>query len=371
MTEQETLYVMALTMALRHQPKVQRTLFDVLGSGQVIYECRHDLGRRFESLSSRIAENVLLMDGFLPQCEAELAYIRKHKIRILGITDDDYPARLRQCEDAPLLLYTLGALDLNAPHVLGIVGTRRCTERGRDLCTSLIKGLSKAVPDALIISGLAYGIDVAAHRGALATGMPTAGVLAHGLDELYPRSHRQTAIEMLARGGLVTEFTSHTPVERLNFLQRNRLVAGMADAVVVVESPQRGGSLNTARLAAEYNRDVFAFPGRPTDVSSEGCNLLIRRNGAALITCAEDVLDDLGWQQTSPCPDAQQLLFPELTAEEQQIVDVMSRSDDDIELADLSHALSLPPYKLTPLMLTLELKGVVRVLSGGRYHLVH
>ena len=371
MTDQELLYTMALTMALRQQPKHQRTLLEAAGSATAVYESRHDISQMCEHFSDRMAEALAMMDALLPQCEKELAYMRDHHIRIFALQDEtNYPTRLRQCEDAPLLLYSLGNADFNAPHIVSIVGTRRCTERGRDLCEQLASGLAAQVPGTLVISGLAYGIDVAAHRAALSHGLPTVGVLAHGLDEIYPRQHRQTAIEMLNQGGLITEFTSHTPIDRLNFLQRNRIVAGLADAVVIVESPARGGSLNTARLAADYHRDVFAFPGRPTDLTSEGCNLLIRRNGASLITSATDLLTDLGWQTMVNEHDAQGTLFQDLTTEEQAAVDALHNADAELALTDLAAALQMPAYKVTPLMLTLEMKGVVKVLPGSRYHLI-
>lgn len=375
MSDQELLYTMALTIALRQQSKPQRTLLQELGSATAIYENRRDLGRMFERFSEHVAEELGKMDQLLPRCEQELDYARHHHIQILHIQDEaHYPARLAQCDDAPLLLYSLGNADLNVQRIVSVVGTRRCSERGRDLCNTLVRGIAEQCPDALIVSGLAYGIDVAAHRSALDCGLPTVGVLAHGLDEIYPRTHRSTAVEMLKRGGLLTEFMSHTPIDKPNFLQRNRIVAGMADAVVIVESPARGGSLNTARLAGDYHREVFTFPGRPTDATSEGCNLLIRRNGAMLITSASDLLTDMGWQKVVSSDEEasapqQTTLFPELSAEEQAMVDVLRQADGDVSMSELSSALTLPIYKITPLMLALEMKGVVKVLPGNRCHL--
>ena len=370
MTDQELLYTMELTLALRHQSSHQRTLVEAMGSATAVFENRHDISHSFEHLSSRMAEAVATMERFQPECENELNYASRHKIQILAHADEHYPARLRECEDAPLLIYVLGHAHFNVSHVISIVGTRHCTERGRDLTAQLVKGLAEAEPDTLIVSGLAYGIDVAAHRAALGAALPTVGILAHGLDEIYPRSHRNTAIEMLERGGLITEFMSHTPIDRLNFLQRNRIVAGMADAVVVVESPVRGGSLNTARLAADYHRDVFTFPGRPTDVNSEGCNLLIRRNAATLITSASDLLTDLGIAITPSPEDAQTRLFPDLQPEEQAIVDALAAADSDLPLPELAQALGQPGFKTTPLILALEMKGIVKVMPGPRYHLI-
>lgn len=362
--------MMALTMSMRQASKHQRTLLDTLGSATSVYENRHDLSRFFEHLSPKMGDSIGAMAALLPRCEEELAYARAHQIRVLTINDEAYPMRLRQCDDAPLVIYTLGNTDFNTQHAVSIVGTRRCTERGRDLTQQLVAGIAARCPDVLIISGLAYGIDIAAHRAALDAGVQTVGVLAHGLDEIYPRTHRQTAIQMLQNGGLLTEFTSHTPIDRLNFLQRNRIVAGLADAVVIVESPVRGGSLNTARLANEYQRDVFTFPGRPTDPTSEGCNQLIRHNGAMLITTPDDLLNDMGWESAPAKDNRQKTLFPDLTADEQAIVDALRNADADLALSDLAAALDLPTYKITPLTLALEMKGVIKVMPGSCYHLI-
>ena len=375
MSDQDLLYTMALTMALRQQSKHQRTLLQTLGSATAVYENRRDLGRMFEHFSEHIADALSGMEALLPRCEDEIAYAHNHHIRILSIQDEaNYPARLAQCDDAPLLLYTLGDMDLNAERIVSVVGTRRCTERGRALCEELVKELAAQSPGTLIVSGQAYGIDVAAHRAALAKGLPTVGVLAHGLDEIYPRTHRPVAIEMLKQGGLVTEFMSHTAIDKLNFLQRNRIVAGMADAVVIVESPVKGGALNTARLAGDYHREVFAFPGRPTDTTSVGCNLLIRRNAAMLLSTATDLLTDMGWQQEEGAAfneeAGQQTLFPELSAEEQAAIEALAAADGELATAELATALDMAIYKITPLMLALEMKGVVKILPGGRCHLM-
>ena len=372
MSEQELLYTLALTKVLPFHSREQQTLLDIMGSATAVYESRREIKGEAHLLSPTLRQKIDSMEEVLPRCEQELNYARAHQIEVLTWQDDArYPARLRGCGDAPLVLYFLGHADLNAQHIISIVGTRHCTERGRELCTLLARGLAELCPGTLVVSGLAYGIDVSAHRAALATGLPTLGVLAHGLDEIYPRLHRQTAIEMLKDGGLLTEFMSKTPIDRLNFLQRNRIVAGIADATIVVESPARGGSLSTARLSMDYNREVFAFPGRPTDKSSEGCNLLIRRHGAKLITTITDVIEDLGWQTAETTQAVQTELFPTLTPDEQRIVEALKATEADRSLADLSSDLSLPTFRLTPLLVGLEIKGVVKALPGARYHLVN
>ena len=370
MSDQELLYTIALTLVLRGHSRSQRALLEALGSASAVYENRKDASSVFEGISTRATEALAGMPSFMKAAEEELAYARAHNIKVLAIQDTDhYPTRLRSCEDAPLILYYLGNADLNADHVVSIVGTRRCTERGRDLCKAMAHDIAQRAAGTLVVSGLAYGIDITAHRAALDNGLPTVAVLAHGLDEIYPSAHRQTAIEMLKQGGLLTEFTTHTPIDRLNFLQRNRIVAGMADATVVVESPARGGSLNTARLATDYHREVFAFPGRPSDVNSEGCNTLIRRNAATLITSASDMMDDLGWTTATKADAQQSLLFADLTADEQRIVDVLAAAETDMALAELSAQLNIPSTKLMPMMVALEMKDVVRTMAGARYHL--
>lgn len=370
MDEQELLYTMALTFALRQHSRAQRILLETLGSARAVYEHRSDASSVFENISPRAAEMLQAMPSVMKACEEELSYARAHNINVLAIQDEaHYPARLRTCDDAPLILYFLGNADLNAEHVVSIVGTRRCSERGRDFCAGVGREIAGRDARALVVSGLAYGIDIAAHRAALENGLPTVAVLAHGLDEIYPSAHRQTAVEMLEHGGLLTEFTSHTPIDRLNFLQRNRIVAGLSDAVVVVESPARGGSLNTARLAADYHREVFAVPGRPSDKLSEGCNTLIRRNAATLICSASEMMDDLGWPSAPKAEELQGELFPSLTPDEQGVVTALQASDADLSLSDLSAATGIPSFKLIPMMVALEMKDIVKALAGQRYHL--
>lgn len=367
---------MAITRMMPFNASQQRTLLSEVGSATAVYENRHELGHMMEHFSPRASDAVAGMDAEVARCEEELAYARAHKIKVLAIHDEvNYPARLRQCTDAPLILFQLGNVDLNARRIISVVGTRRCTERGRDLCNRLAADLARLQPGTLVVSGLAYGIDIAAHRAALANGLPTLGVLAHGLDEIYPRLHRQTAIEMLDQGGLLTEFMSRTKIEKLNFVQRNRIVAGLSDATIVVESAQRGGSLITAELANDYSREVFAFPGRTTDVASAGCLHLVRRNQAHLITSAKDLLDDLGWEAAAQ-PDGQGMMTfaseggPAVSPEEQSILSALRSSGGDLSVSDLIVKTALPAARLTSFLLPLEMNGMVKKLAGNRYHLL-
>lgn len=309
-------------------------------------------------------------DAALRRADAEMAFCEKNHIRILPLTDTDYPARLRETADPPLVLFYRGTANLNARRVLAVVGTRHITEYGRDICRHLCEDLSREVPDCLVMSGLAYGVDIHAHRGALTGGMQTVGVLAHGLDRIYPAAHRDTAARMLAQGGLLTEYLSGTAPERPYFLSRNRIEAGMSDATIVVESAKKGGALSTACLAQEYNRDVFAFPGRTTDTYSEGCNNLIRSCRAGLVTCAEDILKAKGWATEEKSKANVQLeLFPELTEEEQRVVDIL-REEERLSISHIQLAARLPFNRVNNILFALELKNLVRALPGGVYRLL-
>ena len=372
-TDNEILYTMALTRLSKLNSTQQQLLLKQMGSAEAVFENRHDLGHLFQEQAPGAAAAIAGMESTLPRCEQELAYAQAHRIRILCWNDEAFPARLRNCEDAPILLYYLGAANLNAPHVVSMVGTRRCTERGRDLCQSFVAELKRLCPDVLVMSGLAYGIDIASHRACLDNGVATVGVLAHGLDEIYPRVHRSTAIEMLKNGGLLTEYMSQTTSEKMNFVQRNRVVAGMADATVVVESAAKGGSLITAEMASGYHREVFTFPGRLTDDASAGCNMLIRKNQATLITSAADLMEDMQWEPApQPTSEAalQTTLFPNLTPDEQLVADTLLKQDADLSLSELANLLAMPQFKLTPILLALEMKGIVKLKAGQRYHLI-
>ncbi len=301
----------------------------------------------------------------------EMEFIAGNNIKLYCITDDDYPARLRECIDAPAAIYTLGNADLNARRIVSVVGTRHATEYGKDICSNFVAELARLQPDTLIVSGLAFGIDVCAHRSALKAGLPTLGVLAHGLDRIYPATHRNVAKEMLANGGLLTEFMSGTMPFKQNFLQRNRIVAGMADATVVIESPSHGGSLVTASLAQSYARDCFAFPGRVTDKNSAGCNELVSRNRAALITSAQDFVEAMNWHTALPAktpvmPD----LFPALSVDEQRILNLLKKYSDGMQINSLIVELDIPINRIMPILFEMEMKNLIKAVAGGRYRAV-
>ena len=299
----------------------------------------------------------------------EISFIRKNNITPLFFTDTDYPQRLLECDDAPLMLYYKGNTLLQVPRVVSIVGTRHATPYGKNFVDTLVRDLADTCPDTLIVSGLAYGVDVAAHRAALRYGLPTVGVLAHGLNTIYPAQHRNTAVEMLGNGGLLTEYTSSQATHRGFFLARNRIVAGLADAVVVVESGIKGGSLFTATIAGDYHRDVFALPGRVGDISSMGCNNLIRQNKAALLTCADDLIEAMGWGNRREQPSQTTLTVErevDLTAEEQRIMQYLSLNGEG-QINRMAVELDTPIATLSATLVELEFKGCVVAFPGGVY----
>lgn len=373
MTEQETLYAIAFSFVSRLNLVNRRMLLEMMGSFTEIFEQRKNLKEFIPHANKETLEALAIMDTHLKRAEEELAFAQAGHIQCLGFYDEDYPARLRECPDAPTLLYYRGSSLLNGQHIVSIVGTRQITAYGKDLCRNFIKELKQLCPDTLIVSGLAYGVDIHCHRAALEQEMNTIGVLAHGLDQIYPRFHRETAVQMVQHGGLLTEFPSRSNADKKNFVQRNRIVAGIADATIVVESAQKGGSLITAEIAESYGRDVFAFPGRVGDTYSEGCNNLIKSNRAGLITSAEDFVKAMGWDtecnlRKQMNEGLQQELFPDLTEEEQRIVKALTGSDSK-QINILSIDTAIPIGKLTSLLFNLEMKGVVRLLSGGCYRL--
>ena len=262
---QETLCTIALTQIPNLSLANAKMLYQTLGTATQLFENRHCIRDIIPDATDRLQNAMKNADEALKRAEAEMQYIELHHIQPLCYNDPDYPQRMKECDDAPLILYYLGNADLNSSRIINMVGTRRCTEYGKDICNHFIADLKRYYPDTIIVSGLAYGIDVNAHRAALANDMETIGVLAHGLDRIYPALHRSTAATMTTHGGLITEYISGTTPEKMNFVRRNRIIAGISDATIVVESAKKGGSLITADIAESYHRDVFAFPGRLYD----------------------------------------------------------------------------------------------------------
>ena len=375
MNSQEIIAAIALTKLKGLSLLNARILMEALGSASEVFVHRKDIVSLIPDASKRLVEAFADVDEAMKMAEEEMAFIEQKRLKVFTLLDEDYPQRLKECEDAPLVLYYCGSANLNSQRVINIVGTRKCSEYGREVCNNFIADLKRYYPDTLIVSGLAYGIDVCAHRAALDNGMATVGVLAHGLDTIYPSMHRKIAADMVhQQGGLLTEYTTHTTPEKGNFVRRNRIVAGLCDACIVVESSAKGGSLITAELAMEYNRDVFAFPGRVYDEHSQGCNNLIRRQQATLITCAADLLDAMGWEnplaKTSKPQAVQQELFPDLTDEERALVNTL-KSVDDKHINQIAIDANIPYSRASMILFDLEMKGIVKALGGARYKLIH
>jgi DNA processing protein len=298
--------------------------------------------------------------------EKEMNFIIKHSIKVL-YTNHNYPKRLSNCSDAPLILYYKGNADLDAAKIVAIVGTRKNTDYGHQLTEELVEGL-RDQQDLLIVSGLALGIDAIAHKKCVQLQIPTVGALGHGLDRIYPFTHTSLAEQMVEHGGLLTEFASETLPDRTNFPMRNRIVAGMSDVTVVVESNATGGALITAKLAAGYNREVAAYPGRVHDSRSAGCNELIRSNIAAMITKPEDLTDLMNWSK-APKPKAiQQQLFINLQPDEQKVVDMLM-TRDTVHADELYHVTGLANSQLAATLLQLEMQGLIRTLPGKFYRM--
>jgi DNA processing protein len=307
--------------------------------------------------------------SYLETAEKEVEYIEKNKISTYFYLDNDYPYRLKQCDDSPVVFFFRGDCDLNSSKILSIVGTRNATVRGRELCDKIIGGLAEGHPDLIIVSGLAYGIDIAAHKAALASNLQTIGVLAHGFKTTYPSIHDSTAKSMVKQGGLLTDFISDALPERNNFLKRNRIIAGMADATLVIESGIKGGALITADIANSYNRDVLAVPGRPDDQWSAGCNSLIRNNKASLTECSDDIEYFLNWKPEKSKPPVQKTLFADMDDTERVIYELISK-EGELPIDSICRSIEIPVYKLSSILLQMEFKDLVKCYPGNIYRII-
>ena len=371
----ETLAMMALTRVGYYNLTGILDFYKRVGSATTIMQHRKDVREVLPDASPKLVERMRDCEAHIRRAEEEMEWARQHDVRILRYGSDGYPQRLTECADAPLILYYKGTADLNQMRVINIVGTRHCTLYGQDIVRHFIAGLREECGNrVLVVSGLAYGVDIAAHRNALEQGFETVAVLAHGLDDLYPPRHRETAKRMTTQGGLLTEYMTRTNADKMNFVRRNRIVAGMCDATILVESAAHGGGLITCGIAQEYGREVFAFPGNVGQMYSEGCNNLIRKNGATLITSAKDFVESMGWQADKRLERAQKegierSMFPDLTPDQQLIVDTLQKTSD-LQMNMLSNMTGLPIGKLASLMFELEMKGVARSLPGSVCHLL-
>lgn len=368
MTDSELKYKIGISLIENIGPVLAKKLIAYTGSVEAVFNEKKSKLMKIPGIGEIIAQKIT-GQNVLDKAEAEVDFIKKHRINVLFYIDSDYPQRLKHCNDAPMLLYHKGNADFNRQKVISIVGTRSATEYGRQQCENIIEQLVQRRHNPIIISGLAYGIDICAHRAALKNKLTTIAVLAHGLDTIYPALHRSVAKEIITNGGLVSEFISKTKIDRKYFLQRNRIIAGLSDATLVVESAKKGCALVTADIANSYNRDVFAFPGRNGDKYSEGCNWLIKTHKASLIQSVDDIEYLLNWDMpdsNSNKRTVQKSLFTELTDEEQKIVNTL-KQHNELPIDIISQKAGLSMSKVSFNLLNLEFAGLVKTLPGKVY----
>jgi DNA processing protein len=359
-------YRIALTFVKDIGPRRARALLAQFGDAAEVFKAPLKELKRIDGLTeSRV--KAFKDPEILAQAEKELNYVEKHGIRVLWMEDEQYPQRLKNCTDAPILLYYNGNADLNIEKVVAIIGTRKSTDYGHRITEDLLNGL-KGQENMIISSGLAHGIDALAHKHSLQVGLPTVGVLGHGLDRIYPAGNKQLAKEMTEHGGLLSEFPSGTLPDKSNFPMRNRIVAGISDVTIVVESDIKGGALITARIAASYNREVAAFPGRVYDTRSSGCNELIRTNTAAMITGADDLLELMNWSNSKKSKAVQKQLFIQLSEDEQKIINLL-QTKDSVHADEILYQTGISNSQLAAVLLQLEMQGIIKALPGKQYRM--
>jgi DNA processing protein len=362
----ELFYQIALTRTEWIGDRLARLLLSTFGSAKAIFNAP---AKQLAALDNFGAQRVksLKKEIDTQRIEEEMKFIARHQIQAIFLNDNEYPKKLKHCPDAPVLLYFKGNASLNASRVIAIVGTRNNTDYGLRCTEHFIEGLK--TEDLLIVSGLAFGIDGIAHRKSLREGIPTVGVLGHGLDRIYPAQHKALARDMLENGGLLTEHVSGTKADKQNFPTRNRIAAGMSDVTVVIETDEKGGSMITAKLASGYNREVAAFPGRTIDNKSRGCNYLIRTNIAQMITSADDLLEMMNWKPDQKKPSIQKKLFLHLGKEEQRLCAILETTES-MHIDELAIKSAISNAKLSSILLSLELEGLVKALPGKQFRLV-
>lgn len=369
MSEISLKHKIALSLIPRIGDINARKLVSTIGSVEGVFSETYNSLIKIQGIGSQLAKYISDR-SYLQTAEKEVEYVTKNNIRVFFYLDTDYPYRLKQCDDSPVTFYFKGDCDLNPVKIISIVGTRNATSRGKELCNKIVADLARGDPEIIIVSGLAYGIDIASHKSALANNLKTIGVLAHGFRTTYPSEHRNTASEIVNNGGLITDFPSDELPERNNFIKRNRIIAGISDATLIVESGLKGGALITADIANSYNRDVLAIPGRPDDPWSAGCNDLIKKNKAALVETAGDIEYFLGWQPEEKKMPVQKLLFDEMTDEEKVVYELLS-SEGEMNIDHICRKINVPVYRLSSLLLQMEFNGIIRCYPGNLYRIVN
>ena len=364
--EENMVYRMAFASLRSMGVELAERMLEVIPDEKTFFDMDE---RELQQLTN--SHNKMLETGYrrqqLERAQRELEFVLSKNIKVTYFKDEDFPKRLRQAPDAPLLLYCLGECNLNAPKIVSVVGTRKSTAYGSAFCDTFVKELVEAVPGVVIVSGLAYGTDINAHRAALRHHTPTVAVQACGLNRIYPGHHRNDAVTIVRQGGMiVSDYQSQDDIHRGNCLARNRIIAALSDCTVIVESADHGGSLVTARIAQSYDRDVFAVPGRTGDEFSKGTNRIIMQNNAALITCADDLLNAMRWQREN-AKAAQLEIFPQLTDREKTVLNRLRAAGKDLHVNELANELQLPLYKLMSTLVELDSKNMIVTLPGCRY----
>ncbi len=367
MLQNELYYTLALLQVEGVGDILAKKLITQCGSAEEVFKAKKTTLAKIEGIGKSVLKNIQDKTVF-HKTEHELRIIEKENINLWYYQDKNYPERLKQCSDAPVILFQSGNIDLSNRKIISIVGTRQVTTYGSEFTKKFIEDLAPLNP--IIVSGFAYGVDILAHQIAMDCGLQTIGVLAHGLNQIYPKIHKKYIVKMEENGGFLTEFWSDSKPDRENFVKRNRIVAGMSEATIVIESAEKGGSLITAQIANDYNRDVFAVPGRTTDKYSQGCNNLIKTQRANLLTSAADLVYILNWQIKKKEEKAiQKQLFIALTDEEQKIYDYLTKkTNETIDIIALD--CELPVYKISSILLNMELKGIIRPLPGKIFELI-
>lgn len=370
MNSEELFHILALLQVDGVGDIVAKKLINHCGSVQNIFNTKTNLLKAIDGIGDVLIKKLKDKTVF-EKAEQELHFIEKEKINVLYFQNKDYPERLKQCIDAPVLLFSTGNINLENRKVISIVGTRQITSYGTEFCKKLIEDL--AIFNPIIVSGFAYGVDIVAHQAAIDYQLQTIGVLAHGLNQIYPKTHKRHIAKIEENGGFLTEFWSNSNPEKENFVRRNRIVAGMCEATIVIESAEKGGSLITATMANDYNRDVFAVPGRTTDKYSQGCNNLIKTQRANVLTSAADLVYILNWEIDSNVKNdnkvIQKQLFISLEEDEKKVYDYLQKNGKQL-LDIIALECQFPIFRISSLLLNMELKGVIRPLPGKLFEAI-
>lgn len=366
MNDQELFYLLALQRVEGIGDIIAKKLITHFGHSEAVFRAKSSQLASIDGIGNVLLQNFKDQSVFA-KAERELQFITSNQITATSFQDSNYPERLKHCFDSPLVLFSSGTIDLKNRKTISIVGTRQITSYGVEFCRKFIEDLAPLNP--VIVSGFAYGVDIIAHQSAMENNLQTIGVMAHGLNQIYPKAHKKYVAKMKENGGFMTEFWSSSNPDRENFVRRNRIVAGMTEATIVIESAERGGSLITANIANDYNRDVFAVPGRITDKYSQGCNTLIKIQKANMLTCAADLIYMLNWDVEKAAQPVQKKLFVVLDNDEQKIYDYLLQSGKEL-LDIIALECDFPIYKISSILLNMELKGVIRPLPGKLFEVI-